>query len=593
MRESRIDSKSGRPLLYIDGKREPACAYITYLDERSRYTDFIKEGYSLFSACASFSGLPLNASTGITPLYGIFDQKGKPDFSRFDESIKSIADACPHARIFPRVRISMPQWWVDEHPDQCCHTPDGKMREALFSDEFKNQGCLMLEEFISHIQASDYKDNIIGYQIAGGQTEEWFHFDLNGSISPCAQNIFNEYLSENYPDICLEKAEIPKPDDIENLTGYIEDELLRRYLEFSDISIAKTVECFARKIKELTGYRQVVGAFFGYVADVFKPLHGAGGLGMLLNSPCVDFFCSPNQYAFQRALGRDWTEYLPGESVKLHGKLYFLENDIRTCLTKFPNECRPGLDPKGIYTSAVWKGPDSIERSVWAVRKAFARQITHSNGLWWFDMWGGWYACEPLMNEMRISRELMAEITYRDTPQTHCQAALIIDETYPHRVGYSDPSFGLRTVFLNALGNTGIPYDILLLEDYKHLKGYKAVILPYSEKYDSPSMIRLKEFCQANNIAILQGSDRDIDLTSDELRARLTKLGVHCYIESGDVIYSGSGYLAIHALTKGQKTVILPRTAQITPLDKSGSSFFGDRIDISMKTYETQIFRTE
>ncbi|MBQ4638385.1 MAG: hypothetical protein IJB92_06585 [Clostridia bacterium] len=117
MRESRIDSKSGRPLLYIDGKREPACAYITYLDERSRYTDFIKEGYSLFSVCASFSGLPLNASTGITPLYGIFDQKGKPDFSRFDESIKSIADACPHARIFPRVRISMPQWWVDEHPD--------------------------------------------------------------------------------------------------------------------------------------------------------------------------------------------------------------------------------------------------------------------------------------------------------------------------------------------------------------------------------------------------------------------------------------------------------------------------------------------
>ena len=58
MIESRIEFSNGRVPLYIGGVRLPACAYITYLDERSHCDDFAKAGIEIYSLCASFSGLP-------------------------------------------------------------------------------------------------------------------------------------------------------------------------------------------------------------------------------------------------------------------------------------------------------------------------------------------------------------------------------------------------------------------------------------------------------------------------------------------------------------------------------------------------------
>ena len=169
---SEIKLINGRPILFVDGQKTPAAAYITYFDERSHCADFANVGYELYSLCASFTSLPLNANTGFSPLFGIFDVKGKPDFSEFDKNVRQIVAACPTAKIFPRVRISMPQWWVDEQPDECCRSNDGRLREAIFSEEFKTTGSEMLREYIAHVQNSDYADNIVGYQVAGGFTEE-------------------------------------------------------------------------------------------------------------------------------------------------------------------------------------------------------------------------------------------------------------------------------------------------------------------------------------------------------------------------------------------------------------------------------------
>ena len=590
MIESRIGLKNGRPILLVNGKPTPAAAYITYFDERSHCKDFADAGYKLYSLCASFSSLPLNANTGYSPLFGIFDKRGKPDFNEFDKNVRQIVSACPDAKIFPRVRISMPQWWIDEHEEDCCRSNDGRLREAIYSEDFKITGAEMLKEYIAHIQRSDYADNIVGYQIAGGMTEEWFHFDFKGSICPNTGKYFNLYLKNHYSEKYTAEVEVPKSQAFSGV-GKIEDEVVLHYLEFINVSIAETICYFARVTKDLVDYKQIVGAFFGYVVDVSDPVIGSSGLWKILKCPDIDFLCSPNSYAYTRALGKDWYEPIPGESLKLHGKLYFAENDIRTCLSDFPDNCRPGVDPEKKYTGPIWKGPETLEGSVSAIRKSFASQLTHSNAFWWFDMWGGWYDSPTLMAEMKQFKELMEGYTNSDHPYENSDVCFAIDETYCRRIGTTDPLYYSQANFRLAMSNIGIPYDIMLVEDYRHCKDYKAVILPYPLQYLSDSAKELMSFCRQNGVPVLTASAEDTEtLDTDVLRSRLTDVGVHCYCDSGDIVYFGNGLLCVHSATAGMKTIRLKNTYEITPLNPTDASFVSDRIEIEMKEFETLLF---
>lgn len=592
MINSKIEFINGKGQLVIGGKREPGCAYITYFDEFSHCDDFAKAGYEIFSLCASFSGLPLNSITGFSPLFGIFDVKDKPDYSHFDRNVRQIVKSCPNAKIFPRVRVSMPLWWIQENESEVCQTPIKDKREALFSDKFRETGAQMLREFIAHIHSSDYTDHIIGYQIAGGGTEEWIHFDENGSLSHCSEKKFNDYLKDHYPGQYNETVAVPDY-ALFNCEGVVNDKIAQRYLEFINFSIADTVEYFAKIVKECVNHQQIVGTFYGYVQEIPEPLRGSNGLNQLLDCPYIDFFCSPGSYVDMRALGKDWAEHSVGESLKQHGKLYFMENDIRTCLTKIPDECRPGIDPKRIYSSKLWLGPSTVEQSVWAVRKAYARQLTHANAFWWFDMWGGWYACNELMHEIKRSLEFMKELTDSDLPATRSQVAVLFDEKYPFRVGLKNPFFSIQKTIHDKLGNTGMTFDAFLTEDYKQCAYYEAVLFPFPETFDSDEIIKIKAFLKLKNIPFIQLKADDVNISPEDIRERLINVGVHCYCNTGDVIYHGNGYLAIHAATEGDKTITLPCAMNITPLNSEVKTFYSDTIEIKLKQYETVLFRVE
>ena len=462
---------------------------------------------------------------------------------------------------------------------------------AIYSEDFKVTGAKMLKEYIAHVQSSDYADNIVGYQIAGGFTEEWFHFDSKGSICPNTKKYFNQYLKNHYSEQYNNEVEIPKESEYSG-KGEIKDTVILHYLEFLNVSIAETIAYFADVVKTAVQHKQIVGAFFGYVVDIGGPVRGSSGLWEILKCPDIDFFCSPNSYVYTRALGKDWHEPIPGESLKLHGKLYFAENDIRTHLSDFPGNCRPGCDPENKYNGPIWKGPQTLEGSVAAIRKSFARQFTHSNAFWWFDMWGGWYDDPVLMAEMKRFNELMEEYTNTYLPTENSDVVFIIDETYNRRVGVTDPMYYSQGKFRLTMGNSGITYDIMMVEDYEHCKDYKAVILPYPEKYLSRVAKELVEFCKERNIPVLTAVEDDMQgLDADIMRKRLTDAGVHCYCDSDDVIYRGNGLLCIHSATAGEKTIKLPKTYEITPLNQTSTPFTSDKIEVEMKEFETLLFR--
>ncbi|MBQ6542982.1 MAG: hypothetical protein IJL77_01215, partial [Clostridia bacterium] len=377
---SSVGDCGGIPTLFINGEPFPATAYMTYLEEYNNYSAFADSGFNLFSFPVLFAGRWISNAEIYKPFHcGIFDGGERPDFSYVDNSVKLILDACPGAYIIPRVNVSMPLWWIEENPD--CTDGTGK-RELLFSDKFLETAARMLSAVIRHVNESNYASHIAGWQIAGGNTEEWFHFDLNGGLCKNAEKYFNGYLRENYPDCGF--SGLPDLSLLAGKENYHGNNHLALYLEFANDAVAESVCYLARIVKKETGGKVVVGTFYGYSLEVTSPLYGTHALKKILRCKDIDFICSPNSYIGLRDLNSDWTEMYPAASVRLHGKICMQECDIRTHLTRLLSECAPEYDEGVNMTAEIWRPLKNRDQTFAAIIKSFSRQLIKGNGFWWF-----------------------------------------------------------------------------------------------------------------------------------------------------------------------------------------------------------------
>ena len=583
--KSSIEFRHGRPYIKIDGGLHAPLAYTAYFEECAEYSDFIKNGYRMFFVNVSFTDLPINNVTGFTPfLTGVFEGD-EPDYSEFDGTVSRILKSCPDAFIFPRINIAMPRKWVETNPDETVETPTGR-RESLYSDLFKRDGALLLKELVSHMRSASYADRIAGYQLCGGTTQEWMHHDLSGSFSEKGQRKFRLWMKEKYGIT-----------DVPTLT---KENLSRvsRYGEFCCEEAAKTVEYFARVLKSHINGEQVAGVFYGYNAFVSNPLWGLHGLRLIIGSPYIDFFSSPCCYDENRSLGFDWGDMLTAKSVKEHGKLYFVECDIRTHLTQRLHDSRPGRYRDGIYElydgnggKTVWCGPESPELSLSAIRKAFVHQLTNASGIWWFDMWGGWYKDNLVMSEMAKMREIAENAKDKSTEHLpKAQTVLFIDEkAYLNNPAGSELCHAVNHTRVR-MGNSGIPFDLCLVEDAERvLKNYRAAI--FTAPIPSESGKAAVELCRKMNVPYLQVSEEKPFYGVDELRNFLVSSSVHCCNADGNVIYCGEGFLGIHSVNDGEVKITLPQKYKITPLlGADVPELETDEFTINMQKHQTVIF---
>ena len=582
MHRSEIRQIGGKPTLYIDGQPTAAMAYTTYFEERSRCADFGKIGCRLFFVNTSFTSLPINSAvTGFSPFrVGVFENASSPDFSEFEREIYRILKATPDAVIFPRIYVSMPRWWVDENPDECVLTNKGGYREALFSERFRKDGASLLERFINHVKSSDYAYSIGGWQICGGQTQEWFYHDLLGGLCEAAREPYARWVKENYGD---GNAPLPSFDDvIYQGSGENRNENAIRYSLFCNEEVAKTVEHFARVIKESTDHSQIVGAFYGYSFESCDTvLLGSHGLRCLLDSPDVDFFSSPNSYHGNRGFGIDWVDMLPVDSVKLHGKLCFIECDVRTHLTRAIQDVRPGEYADDMYRTGdgatLWVGPPTVGLSREALRKCFAHQITKGSAIWWFDMWGGWYDDPTLMKELLDMRLIYGNELTKKSSSPCCEVVFFADERgYSRLFGASPQLSGIHITRL-AMGNTGVPYDIFMAEDAQRILGnYKAAIFPMPVA--SEAGLRAMELCEKMGIPYLACTAEHPSLTVKELCDFYKNSGVLFYTDENDVVYLGNGYIGLHCAVGGRKRLRLPEKYSVSAI--FGASLSEEATDI-------------
>ena len=594
MLDSYVKIEKGTPALFISGVRVCPMAYTTYFEERSAYKSFLEMGYRIFFVNVSLTELPINNNTAFSPFnVGVFANPKKPDYSELDDAARKILKECKMAVIFPRVYVSMPKWWVDQHPDDVVLTASG-YRESLFSEAFRKDAEDMLLKLVNHVKKSDYEGRVGGWQLCGGFTQEWFHHDLNGSLTPAAQKPFADWVKENYND---EISELPSLNDYEYPGRlYQEKENAKRYSIFSNLAVAKTLDTLSSALKRAVGYTQVVGSFYGYATQSNgRPLFGTHGLRALLDSPNIDFFSSPNAYSENRAFGIDWADMLPVESIKLHGKLAFIECDIRTHLTCGVQEARPGKYPDDIYRlengKSVWAGPPTEELSCYALRKCFAHQLTKRSAIWWFDMWGGWYESPKLIAELKKMKELYDQDIENASDNPQAEIVFFADEKgYSNLLQYSPQIFGIEQT-RTAMGNIGAPYHTYLCDDAKKvISSYKAAVFPCP--IPSDSALTAMRICDEFNVPYLSATAEHPSLDTDEIREFIHRAGAHIYTENNDVIYAGSGYVAIHSNIGGRKEIRLKQRMKVSYiLGESPVYTASDTISVELKDNDTAIFK--
>lgn len=587
---SLIEIKNGKPYISIDGALHYPLAYTTYFEECGEFSDFIKAGYKMFFINVSFTKLPISNISGFSPFRtGVFEGD-EPDYREFDEIVGEILAQCPDALIFPRINVAMPRKWIENNLDECVSTPSG-MREALWSEKYLHDGAELLANLVSHIRSAAYSNRIAGYQICGGTTQEWMHHDMAGSFSETGIKKFHLWMKKNYNADTV--SEITREDLFK--LGY--NETVSRYGEFCCETAAKAVEHFCKALKKLINNEQIVGAFYGYNAFVNDPLLGLAGLRHIIDSPYIDFFSSPCCYDCTRAFGVDWGDMIAESSLKLHNKLYFVECDIRTHLTKRMQESRPGSfsdnyfalkDDKGNKT--VWCGPDTLSLSLSAVRKAFAHQLSRFSGIWWFDMWGGWYHHEEIMLELRKMKNIADESKTKSNSYPSAQTVVFIDErAYYNNPRCTDVACSVNNIRV-AMGNTGIPFDLCMTEDAeKVIDRYKVAI--FTTPLPSESGRKAMLLCEKHNTPYFFPEGDKIYVSTQELREYLVSNGVHCYNGDNNVIYCGGGYIGIHTSHDGEVEIKLPEKYKLksilgtTPWEQET-----DVISLYMEKYDTALF---
>ncbi|MBR2466467.1 MAG: beta-galactosidase [Clostridia bacterium] len=465
----------------VDGKTLVPVAYMSYAPLRENFDAMREQGIRLFMFPVYAGDEGINMESGLRPFCdNFFKGYGEYDFSAVDEALSRIfPSGNEDGYVIPRVCLEPPIWWQRLHPSEVSRDFRGEeQRESFASELWKADMTVALYALIDHINASVYADRVIGYHVAAGGTEEWTYQCRYApqyyDYSEVNLRAYRRYLSKRYHGVSelsrshgisyssWDDVVFPHPCERRYCeSGYLRDPKTERavldYYDYHNESVADAILYFCRKVKEYTGGERLVGVFYGYVFSMPQNYKGLHALGKVLASPDVDFLSTTNS-------GVDWHFASAVNSAILHGKMWISEGDIRTCKSSgMGKNLAHAMPDNDFYDSPVWRGPSDVEGSVYSLTRAAARIATTPTGIWWFDMFGGWFDDPDMLSVIKRSIHVLSEQKCDLFPT---EVALVVDER-GHKYSSLDdkkmPS-AIREL-LDNIATAGFPYDNYLLSD--------------------------------------------------------------------------------------------------------------------------------
>ena len=336
-----------RPTLFINDQPHTGCMLFhgTRPDACGDIARFAKSGVNLFSTCFSMEWLT--------------------DFERVDHAMRAVIEANPKIMVLLRFGLEPPAAWREQHVDELMlhykiETGEKVLtpRVAITSQVWRRDVLPVWRKTIEHME-THWGDHILGYHPGASHALEnsydWdcdWNSSLIGEYSLPQTRAFREWLRTRYhndparlqaawkvPGLEFDEAEIPPSAArvrTRHETSALDPARHQRvidYQTFHSEAMADAVlhVCKAAKdtLRDL-GREKIVATFYAYSHWThFSFASGHHAHARVLASPDVDAICAPLYYGNRHAGGGCGAQVLPA-SLRLHGKLYYAEDDTGT-----------------------------------------------------------------------------------------------------------------------------------------------------------------------------------------------------------------------------------------------------------------------
>lgn len=430
------------------------------------------------------------------------------DYEDTDRHIEALLEGYPDRWLVPRVGIDPPLDWLRANPEEVCvywngptdpeeiaamvgtsyHDrsgwdgdrkpyPDQRISNQSFSSKlWVRDACTALGKLISHIEASPYGGQVLGYMFGFGNCGEnmWWGDWRNqgdprkGDFGISHKKHFYSWAVKKYgslealrvawdmPGLTLESLEVPTPperwsENGKDLRGVLlaGDQRQVDCNEFHSEACFDAIEALGRTVKETCG--KPAGGFYGYFQDETVGYAGHLATDRAMATPYVDFYSSPKAYHYCLA-GDPGASQAPGQSFA-RKKLWIEENDSRS---HHALGCDGDRAPKtpGDTVTVFWR--------------EIYRALTFQQGFWWMDINGlndDWYGDGEMVEMFRSQAAFYKK--WSPIPRKSIAQVLFVEDeaSCGHTTYISGPQRNLRLRLERELRLCGAPVDHLRIGD--------------------------------------------------------------------------------------------------------------------------------
>ncbi|NND70537.1 MAG: hypothetical protein HKN43_03060 [Rhodothermales bacterium] len=417
---------------------------------------------------------PLYRDAGINilhPILGLnvaWPEPDRYDFSSYDILFDRLLEQSPSAFFLPRILLDMPAWWIEDNTGELVQTAlprtsknlqyktsrlssEGGMlwtnplaAPSLASSKYREDITRLYVLMLRHFMGSPLVSRIIGYQIGAGIYGEW-HYSLA------------EFMPDTSPHVTNICGPVPPLEDrLTTSHGLFRDpdteqNVTRFYESFHEDLITPALLDFAAITKDTTNRQILCGAFYGYLLEnVWIQEGGHLAPKPVLDSDDIDFLASPytyqttnipdepwwnhdivdgggNMLGRARGLGGDGGYRVLLESLRRHGKLFFVEADSGTHLAPEPGDLTGSeSDVDNLLTNIGGDGSETVDGAVKILKRDLGRMWAGGSGGWLFDF-GAVMSLQRSWYDAPEIRELLASFAVLMQQRTDLNLSPVAD----------------------------------------------------------------------------------------------------------------------------------------------------------------------